>query len=75
MDSILIRFPDGTKEFRFPGKPIVEGDTIWHDGEHWRVIKISPDGGHRDVAIVERASDDLSDLLVSEEGAVRLELV
>ena len=72
MDSLVIRFPDGTKEFRYPGRDLVEGDHVFHDGTRFRVISVSRDGG-RVMATVE-ADSSFGDLLRSEEGAIRLEL-
>ena len=73
MDAVVIRFPDGTKEFRFPGQPLLEGDIVWHDGKRWRVVSLAADSAGHDVATVEIASDEVTDMLRSEEGAIRLE--
>jgi hypothetical protein len=70
--SLLIRFPDGTKEFRYPGKELVEGDVVWHDGEHYRVVTVTTDERDRVTATVE-ADSGLGDLLRSEEGAIHLD--
>lgn len=72
MDSIVVRFPDGTKEFRFPEKELTVDDVIWHDGERYRVISISLDDENRPIVVVELISDSLLDKLQSEEGAIRL---
>jgi len=71
--SLVVRFPDGTKEFRYPAKPLEEGDIIWHDGERFRVISVGTDEGDRDFANVEPESKDLGDILRSEEGAIHLD--
>ena len=73
MDSVVIRFPDGMREFRCSGRALVTGVTVWHDGEHYRVISLSDDQG-RVVALVEPDSG-IGDLPRSEEGAIRLEPV
>lgn len=70
MNSILVRFPDGTKEFRY--QVLAEGDVIAQDGERYRVVSVSADDADRAVAVVERDST-AGDLLRSEEGAIRLE--
>jgi hypothetical protein len=44
MSSILVRFPDGTKEFRYPAKVFEEGDLLSHDGVSYRVIEVVVDG-------------------------------
>jgi hypothetical protein len=72
MGSIVVRFPDGTKEFRFPEKMLVEGDVVWHDGARFRVISVSENGDGRAVAVVEPESPSVGELLQSEEGAIRL---
>ena len=72
MDSIVVRFPDGSKEFRYPDRELEEGDVIWHDGERYRVVSITTDGDGRAAAVVELDTDSLSDKLQSEEGAIRL---
>jgi len=71
MSSIVVRFPDGSKEFRFPEKMLEEGDAIWHDGQRYRVISVSADGDQ--AAVVVELDSTLGDTLRSEEGAVRLE--
>jgi hypothetical protein len=30
--AIVVHFPDGTREFRYPAKPLEDGDVIWHEG-------------------------------------------
>ena len=70
MSSMVVRFPDGSKEFRYPEKTLAEGDVVWHDGERFRVISVSTDEKDRAVVIVE-ADSGIGDMLRSEEGAVR----
>ena len=41
MGSMVVRFPDGSKEFRYPEKMLVEGDVVWHDGERFRVVSVN----------------------------------
>jgi hypothetical protein len=72
MSSMVVRFPDGSREFRFPEKALQEGDLIWHDGARYRVLRVTSDDAGRAVVTVEPQSDDLGDLLRSEEGSVRL---
>ena len=71
MGSMVVRFPDGSKEFRYPEKMLVEGDAVWHDGERFRVVSVSTDEKDRAVVIVE-ADSGIGDVLRSEEGAVHL---
>jgi hypothetical protein len=72
MSSIVVRFPDGTKEFRFPEKMLEEGDAVWHDGQRFRVVvSVSTDGADQAVVVVELDSG-IADTLRSEEGAIRL---
>jgi hypothetical protein len=72
MSSVVVHFPDGSREFRFPEKALEEGDLIWHDGGRYRVLSVTSDDAGRAVVTVEPQSDDLRDLLRSEEGAVHL---
>jgi hypothetical protein len=30
MPALIVRFPDGTREFRYPERPLDVGDGIWH---------------------------------------------
>jgi hypothetical protein len=71
MGSMVVRFPDGSKEFRYPEKVLVDGDVVWHDGERFRVVSVSTDDNDRAVVIVE-ADSGIGDMLRSEEGAVHL---
>ena len=72
MSSISIRFPDGSREFRYPDRPLEVGDVLHHDGERYRVLSVSNDGGGRAKATVELISADLIDKLQSEEGGLHL---
>jgi hypothetical protein len=71
-EVLVIRFPDGTREFRYPDKMLEVDDVVWHDGARYRVLSISLDGGRPPVAIVEPESSSLGEMLQSEEGAIRL---
>ena len=74
MSSVFIRFPDGSREFRYPAKPIEEGDLLWHDGKAFRVLAIDDGGaGGAQIITVEPDSDDLGDVLQSERGGIVLE--
>ena len=72
MSSIVVRFPDGTKEFRFPEEKLEEGDVIWHDGQRYRVVSVSTDGAEQ-ASVVVQLDSGFADTLRSEEGAIRLE--
>ena len=49
--SLVVRFPDGTKQFRFPNQMPEAGDALWHDGERYRVISVSADGNERSLVV------------------------
>ena len=71
MSPFVVRFPDGSKEFRFPEKMLEAGDVIWHEGERYRVVHVTTDDGNSSVT-VELDSEDLGDLLSSERGGIQL---
>ena len=68
---MIVHFPDGSREFRYPQEPLEEGDVIWHEGQGYRVIHVSGDDGSASVT-VELDSDELGDLLKSERGGIQL---
>jgi hypothetical protein len=72
MSSICVRFPDETRELLYPSRELEEGDTIWHDGTRYRILSIAKNDGQPHSVIVEPEVDKLGDLLLSEEGALRL---
>jgi hypothetical protein len=72
MSSVVVHFPDGSREFRFPQEPLKEGDIIWHAGERYRVVHVTTDDGDNPAVTVEPASEDLGDLLSSERGGIQL---
>lgn len=41
---VVIRFPDGSKEFSFPDSMLEPGDVVWHDGERYLIDSITWDG-------------------------------
>ena len=71
MSPFVVRFPDGSKEFRFPEKMLEEGDVVWHEGERYRVVHVTTDDGNSS-ATVELDSEDIGDLLSSERGGIQL---
>ena len=71
MSPFVVRFPDGSKEFRFPEKMLEAGDVLWHEGERYRVVHVTTDDGNSSVT-VELDSEDLGDLLSSEHGGIQL---
>ena len=73
MGTTIIRFPDGTREYRYTGRDVLEGDVIWHDGQQWKVLGVTSNDGRPQTATVELDSDDLADKLRSERGAIALE--
>ena len=40
MPALIVRFPDGTREFRYPERPVEVGDAIWHDNVRYHVISV-----------------------------------
>ena len=70
--SVVVHFPDGNREFRYPPEPLKEGDVIWHEGERYRVIHVASDNGSRPSVTVELDSEDMGDLLGSERGGIQL---
>lgn len=74
MPALVVRFPDGSKEFRYPEQPLEVGDAIWHDGERYRVLQVQEhEGGDLLTVTVEPDPQGLGNILGSEEGAVVLE--
>jgi hypothetical protein len=72
---LVVRFPDGSKEFRYPDRPLEVGDAVWHDGKRYHVVSISQNGdGDQLTVTVEPDPQSLGDILASEEGALVLEL-
>jgi hypothetical protein len=72
VNSILIRFPDGTREFLYPSRELKEGDHVWHDGTRYRILSLVQNDGQPVTAMVEPVTDELEDLMRSEEGALVL---
>jgi hypothetical protein len=71
--ALIVRFPDGTKEFRFPERPLEVGDSIWHEGARYHVVSVSEDAaGDQLTVTVEPDAESLGDILSSEEGALVL---
>jgi hypothetical protein len=69
---VIVHFPDGSREFRYPSRVLEHGDVLSYDGERYRVIAVTSDGDRHSVT-VELDSDDLGDLIRSERGAIELE--
>ncbi len=72
MRSIIVRFPDGGREFRYPVDGLEVGDVVSRGGNRYRVVAITPEDGAPEAATVELDSDDLKDVLRSERGAIVL---
>jgi hypothetical protein len=72
LGNIVVRFPDGSREFRHPEEPLKEGDVIWHEGQPYRVLHVGTDHVGNPIATVEADSDDVGDLLDSERGGIVL---
>jgi len=70
--TVVVHFPDGSREFRFPPEPLQEGDVIWHEGNRYRVLHVATDDADRPVVTVEPEPDDLGDVLDSERGGIQL---
>ena len=69
---VIVHFPDGSREFRYPSRKLERGDVIAFNGDKYRVVDVTSDGDGYSV-IVEPDSDDLLDLVRSERGAIELE--
>ena len=73
MPALIVRFPDGTREFRYPERPLEVGDAIWHDNVRYHVISVTEDAaGDQLTVTVEPDAESIGDLLGSEEGALVL---
>lgn len=73
MPALIVRFPDGSREFRYPETALQVGDAIWHDNVRYHVISVTEnDGGDQVTATVEPDPQGIGDLLGSEEGALVL---
>ena len=71
--ALIVRFPDGSREFRYPDHPLEVGDGIWHDNVRYHVVSVSAnDGGDQLTVTVERDAEGIGELLGSEEGALVL---
>jgi len=72
MSALVVHFPDGNREFRYPSEPPEEGDVIWHEGQRYRVIHVATEDGNMGSVTVELDSEDIGDLLKSERGGLVL---
>ena len=72
LGTIIIRFPDGAREYRYRARDVLEGDVSWHDGRQWKVLGVISNDGRPQAASVELDSDDLMNKLRSESGAIAL---
>jgi hypothetical protein len=72
VSAFVVHFPDGTREFRYPPKPLEDGDVIWHEGQRYRVIHVATNDGNMSSITVELDSEDIGDLLGSERGGLVL---
>jgi len=73
MSAFIVHFPDGSKEFRYPARPLEEGDVVWHEGVRYRVHAVTEEDGRQATVTVEPDSDDITDVLSSERGSLALE--
>jgi hypothetical protein len=73
MSAFIVHFPDGSKEFRYPARPLEEGDVAWHEGVRYRVLAVTEEDGRQATVTVEPDSDDITDVLSSERGSLALE--
>ena len=72
MPALIVRFPDGAKEFRYPGRPLEVGDAIWHNSTRYHVVSVGEANGEQLAVTVEPDAESIGDLLMSEEGALVL---
>jgi hypothetical protein len=73
MPSVIVHFPDGSKEFRYPENGLEDGDVISHAGSRFRVVSVNADGERHTVKVVTAHPDDLRDILTL-EGSIELQL-
>lgn len=71
---VIVYFPDGSRDFRYPTRALERGDVVGWNRDRYRVVDVMTDGDQQSVR-VELDSDDLTDLLRSERGAIELEAV
>jgi len=69
---MVVHLPDGDREFLYPSRELAEGDHIWHDDVRYRILSIVGNDGRPQVVNVEPVTEELGDLLQSEEGALVL---
>ena len=73
MTALIVRFPDGSREFRYPDRRLEVGDAIFHEGTRYRVVSTTEnDAGEQEAVTVEVEPESLGDLLGSEHGALVL---
>jgi hypothetical protein len=70
VSSMVVNFPDGSKEFLYPSRELKEGDAVWHNGVRFRVLSIVQNDGRPLTVTVESVSDELGDLRSEEGGLV-----
>ena len=71
---VIVHFPDGSRDFRYPTRLPEHGDVIAWNGDRFHVVEVTADGDRHSVR-VELDSDDVTDLLRSERGALELDAV
>ena len=75
MSTIVVRFPDGYREFHMTSRALEVGDRGWRDGDAYRVRSgLANDHGGA-VIVVEPESPTVGEALRSESGAIVLEPV
>ena len=72
MPALIVRFPDGSKEFRYSARPLEVGDAIWHSSTPYHVVSVEDADGEQLAVTVEPDPESIGDLLMSEEGALVL---
>lgn len=71
--ALIVRFPNGSREFRYPDRPLEVGDHLWHDNVRYHVVSVTEDAeGDQLTVTVEPDAESLGDLLGSEQGALVL---
>jgi hypothetical protein len=51
VSNVVVRFPDGSKEFRLAERALVEGDVIPHGADRFRVTAITTEADRTIVSV------------------------
>jgi hypothetical protein len=51
LPSVIVHFPDGRREFRYPEQELEEDDVIAHAGDRYRVSAVNHEGDNYSVRV------------------------